>query len=110
MFPDFPIRCRPAKDDVSSHLRVPLYPEIADTVAWSDVITRYDQEHFVAYARILDAERANASWREAARVILRCDPDKEPARAWACWETHLARAKWIATKGLQQAIARSGAH
>ena|SRR5215469_6229554 len=90
--------------------RVQLYPAIADTVTWSDVITQYDQEHLITYARVLDAERANADWREAVRIILLRDPDKQPARAWACWETHLARAKWIATTGIQQAIGRASAH
>jgi hypothetical protein len=88
----------------------PLYPAIADTVICSDVITRYDQEHFITYARMLDAERANVDWREAARIILLRDPDTEPETAWLCWETHLARAKWVAIVGFQQAIARANAH
>ena len=89
---------------------MPLYPVIADTVTWSEVITRYDLEHSITYARLLDAERADADWRETVRIILLRDPDKEPEPAWLCWETHLARAKWIATVGFQQAIARANAH
>lgn len=97
------------EDDVPNHPRVPVYPEIADTVTWSEVITRYDQEHFITYARILDAERANADWREAVRIILQRDPDAAPKEAWICWEMHLARAKWIATTGFQQAVAQAKA-
>jgi hypothetical protein len=87
-----------------------LYPEITDVAAWSDEITHYDQEHFITYARILDAERAGADWREAVRIILLRDPETEPEQAWLCWETHLARAKWITTTGVAQAIARASAH
>ena len=87
-----------------------LYPVIEDTVTWSEVITRYDLENSITYARLLDAERAQADWRDAARIILLRDPDAEPEKAWLCWETHLARAKWIATVGFQQAIERANAH
>jgi len=88
----------------------PLYPVIANTVTWSDVITRYDLEHSITYARLLDAESGQADWREAVRIILLRDPEKEPEQAWLCWETHLARAKWIASDGFQQVIARANAH
>ena len=91
-------------------MTTPLYPKIADVVTWSDVITRYDQEHFITYARILDAERAEADWREAVKIILLRDPEADPEQAWLCWETHLARAKWIATEGVVQAVARASAH
>jgi hypothetical protein len=88
--------------------RVPPYPQIADTVNWSEAITLYDCRHFITYARLLDAERDNTDWREVARIILRRDPDAATQEAWLCWETHLARAKWIATAGFQQ-VARASA-
>jgi hypothetical protein len=86
-----------------------LAPAVADVVLSSDEITHYDQEHFITYARLLDAERDEADWCEAARVILRQDPDADPERSRKCWETHLERAKWIATTGFQMAVARAEA-
>jgi hypothetical protein len=70
-------------------------------------MTPYDQEHFVTYARLLDAEADRADWRDAARVILRRNPDADPCRARRCWQSHLNRARWIATNGYQQLIARA---
>ncbi len=86
------------------------YPAVAERAEWSDVITLYDRQHFLTYARLLDAERDKVDWREGVREILLQDPDRHPERAWICWETHLERAKWIATTGFQQAVARASAH
>lgn len=83
---------------------VELAPAVADTLVWSDRITAYDQQHFVTYARLLDAEDADADWREAARIILRLDPEQDPEHARQCWQRHLERAQWIATTGYQQLI------
>jgi hypothetical protein len=79
-------------------------PTIADIVAWSDQVTSYDEQHFLTYARLLDADAINADWHEVARIVLLRDPVKDPERAHRCWQTHLDRAKWIATTGYQQLV------
>jgi hypothetical protein len=88
--------------------RIP-YPKTDDLVAWSDDVTQYDLEHTLAYARMLNFEWEFADWQAAARGILLIDPDKDPEKARLCWESHLARAKWVATTGFQLAIARAEA-
>lgn len=77
-------------------------PEVPGTVfevrrlaPQASVPTRYDQQHFLTYARLLSAERAGADWREAASSILLCDVDRDPDGARECWESHLARAHWV---------------
>lgn len=85
-----------------------LFPTVADIAAWSDQVTPYDERHFLTYARLLDAEAESADWREAARIVLLLDPDKDPEGARRCWQTHLARAKWIATTGYQQLLEKAG--
>jgi hypothetical protein len=82
----------------------------ADTVAWSDQVTPYDERHFLTYARLLDADAVNADWREVARVVLLLNPEMNPEHAHRCWESHLARAKWIATTGYQQLLDNAGLH
>ena len=52
-------------------------------------ITRYDQEHFITYARLLDAETAGADWHEVVRLVLQRDPEREPDLSRQCWESHL---------------------
>lgn len=61
----------------------------------SDMITSYDQEHFLTYARLIDAERSGVEWREAATEILRCNVEQDPERTHRCWKSHLARAHWL---------------
>ena len=77
---------------------------VAEVAECSDGITLYDQQHFLTYARLIDAELDGADWREMARHILLLDPDKEPERARRCAESHLRRAKWVETTGLRKAI------
>ncbi len=84
-----------------------LAPTVTDVVVWSDQITPYDERHFLTYARLLDANRENADWREVARIILLLDPDENPERARQCWQTHLDRAKWVATTGYQQLLEKA---
>src|SRR3546814_5107818 len=43
-------------------------------------VTRYDQEHFLTYARLIDAERFGIDWREAASEILLCNVEQDPER------------------------------
>jgi len=97
----------PAKGLTSSAI---AYPPIAERAEWSEVITFYDRQHIVTYARLLTAERDNVDWRDGVREILRQDPDREPKQARICWESHLERARWISTEGFRLAVERANAH
>lgn len=77
---------------------------IADQVPWSERITTYDEAHFVTYLRLLDAEADGADWQEVARIVLRRDPDADPAAARRCWEDHLSRARWMTRSGYRQLL------
>jgi hypothetical protein len=83
---------------------------ISDIATWPDQVTPYDEQHFIIYARLLDAEAVNADWREVARLVLLLDPDKDPEAVHRCWQAHLARAKWIATTGYLQLLNNAGLH
>lgn len=71
-------------------------------------ITAYDQAHALTYARIHDAVLRDADWRDGAREILALDPDADPAGAWLCWASHVERAKWMSTVGLELAFHEAG--
>ena len=77
---------------------------IADEVPWSDRITPYDEQHHVAYLRILDAERAGADWREVAEIVLCRDPVADPEGSHRCWESHLKRAQWMTKTGYRKLV------
>lgn len=81
-----------------------LDPEIADEVPWADAITPYDEDHFITYLRLLDAEAEGANWREVARIVLDRDPDAEPDRVRRCWKAHLKRARWMTEHGYRHLL------
>jgi hypothetical protein len=70
----------------------PLDPDVADTAPSDAALTAYDQEHLVTYLRLLEADAEGADWREVVRIVLHLDPEREPDRARAAFESHLARA------------------
>ncbi|RVD72254.1 DUF2285 domain-containing protein [Mesorhizobium sp. M4A.F.Ca.ET.029.04.2.1] len=76
-----------------------LDPGAADEAPTAPILTRYDQERLILYIRILDAAAEDVDWREVAAIVLKIDPEEEPARAYRAWETHLARARWMTTHG-----------
>ena len=84
----------------------PSDPEICDNVPGGEALTAYDEQHFVTYLRLLDAESAGGDWRDAARTILCVDPDREPERARCVWERHLARARWMTGTGYRHLLRR----
>jgi hypothetical protein len=77
----------------------PLNPDIADEAPQGDVLTPYDEEHFLMYLRLLEADAEGVDWTEVARIVLRIDPTREPERARHAWESHLIRAKWMTENG-----------
>ena len=86
----------------------PLNPTVADLAPDEPALTSYDEQHAVTYARLLDAEADNADWHEVARIVLHIDPVSEPVRARNAYESHLARAKWVARHGYRHLLNRGG--
>lgn len=84
----------------------PLNPTVADSAPEEPTLTSYDEQHAVTYARLLDAEADNADWREVARIVLHIDPVSEPERARNAYDSHLARAKWVARHGYRHLLNR----
>jgi hypothetical protein len=83
---------------------IKLDPEVADAVPWSEDITPYDEEHFVTYLRLLDADASGAEWCEVALVVLHRDHRAEREKVRRCWEDHLARARWMTAKGYRKLL------
>jgi hypothetical protein len=98
-----------AMDNVGTEPPAVAYPVIADRAEWSEVITHYDRQHFLTYARLLSAEQDEVDWRQGVREILLQDPDKDPRQARICWESHLERARWIVREGVRQAVGSANA-
>jgi hypothetical protein len=86
----------------------PLDPDVADTAPLDFVLTVYDEEHVIAYLRLLDADAVGADWREVARVVLHLDPEHESDRARMAIDSHLSRAKWMTDQGYRHLL-RGGA-
>ncbi|MEK9281151.1 DUF2285 domain-containing protein [Bradyrhizobium sp. ISRA442] len=83
---------------------MPAEPKIAELAPSVHELTSYDEEHAVTYMRLLDAEADKADWREIARIVLGLDPTVEPDRARRTFESHLARAKWLAGHGYRELL------
>jgi hypothetical protein len=62
-------------------LKVNRYAVAADAAPDDPALTPYDIEHMITYLRLLDADAEGADWREVAQIVLRIDPETEPARA-----------------------------
>lgn len=76
-----------------------LDPVIADEVPRADHVTEYDEEHFITYVRLLEADAEGAHKEEMARIILGIDAAKEPDRASKTLQSHLAQAHWMTEHG-----------
>lgn len=83
--------------DAQTYPATPLAPDASD-------VTDYDRAHFLTYARLLDAADENTDWRENARTILGCDRTADDETVRRCWDSHLARARWIIGEGLALAV------
>lgn len=78
---------------------------IVDDLAPIDpTVTPYDEAHFPIYLRLLDAEANGAHWSEVVKIVLCRDPVHDEARTRRCWESHLARARWMTKHGYRQLI------
>lgn len=78
---------------------------VADAAPSEEHVTDYDRAHFKVYLRMLDAASQEAAWEEVSRIVLGIDPSREPARARRAYDTHLARAQWLANKGYKDFLA-----
>lgn len=87
-----------------------LDPDVADVAPESPILTAYDEERLLTYIRLLDAAAEDADWRDVARIVLHIDPEEQPERAYRAWETHLARARWMATSGYKYLLAGGAPH
>jgi Uncharacterized conserved protein (DUF2285) len=85
-------------------------PAVADRAPSGDILTPYDIDHLKRYLRLLDAEAEGADWKLAARIVLGMDPEQEPKRARTAWESHLARAKWMSTRGYKHLLRGRSTH
>jgi hypothetical protein len=81
-----------------------LDPDVADVAPNEAVLTTYDEQHLVTYWRLLDAEAAGADWKEVTQIVLHIDPYREPARARNAFDSHLARARWMADHGYRHLL------
>lgn len=83
-------------------------PEIDATVddeaPTSATVTQYDERHLITYLRLLDAAAQNVHWRKVARGVLHRDPSRQTGRVRRCWESHLARARWMSEHGYRQLL------
>jgi hypothetical protein len=80
-----------------------------DSLAPSDTpVTDYDRRNLLTYAELLDAADAGVDWKDGSLDILGIDPVADADRARCCWDSHLARARWIIGEGLGAAIEAFG--
>ena len=82
----------------------PLDPSCSDSAPNGPNLTDYDRQHLVTYLRLLDAEAEGADWEEVAKIVLHIDPAQERDRARKCWESHLARARWMTEHGYRHLL------
>lgn len=83
-------------------------PDVADLAPTDSVLTVYDEEHIITYLRMLEADKEGADWREVTQIVLRINPELEPARARRAFDSHLTRAKWMTEHGYRHLL-RGGA-
>ena len=69
-------------------------------------LTAYDEGHLTDYLHLLDAEANGADWREAVGLIFGIDAAREPERAKAMHDSHLARARWMTEVGYAHLLGR----
>lgn len=82
-------------------------PPFDDSPPESDLVTAYDERHFVTYLRLLDAAEDSADWREVVEIVFGLDPKSDPERARRIHDSHLARARWMTEKGFRHLLRAS---
>ena len=79
-------------------------PPVDPLAPTSASVTPYDRTHYLLYARLIDAEDGGGDWKVAAGAILECDVAHDPEAAKLCYDSHLARARWIVGEGLDSLL------
>lgn len=79
-----------------------------EPLAPSGGATKYDRSHLLIYAELLDADGHGITCQQGALDILGIDPVRDPEAARLCWDSHLARARWIVGEGLASAVEAFG--
>jgi T6SS, Transcription factor, DNA binding domain len=79
---------------------VPADPKIADLAPSAHELT----SNAITYMRLLDADADKADWRGIARIVLGLDTTLEPDGARRTFESHLARARWLARHGYRDLL------
>lgn len=92
------------KGGMAMRVPVELDPDVDDAAPTSDEITAYDEQHFVTYLRLLDANAEKADWKEIARIVLHRDPDINESQTYSCWQSHLERAQWLSRTGYRRIL------
>ena len=77
-----------------------------DTAPTGSEFTDYDRTHIKLYARLLDATADGADWEEITAVLFGIDAAREPERARHVHDSHLARARWVASNGYKDLLHR----
>lgn len=88
---------------------VELDPEVDDVAPSGNIITAYDEQHYVTYLRLLDASRDGANWQEIACIVLHRDSVAEEMRTYRCWQSHLERAQWLSREGYRKILEQAAA-
>ena len=74
-------------------------PSIVDDAPSTLDLTDYDRAHRSTYLRLLDAAADGTPWEEVARALLAVEPNRDAERARQRYDSHFARAHWIASQG-----------
>ena len=79
-------------------------PSFLDRPPLTARVNAYDEQHLGLYLRLLVANEEGADWREVVTVLFGLDPMREPERARAVHDSHLARARWMTETGFQHLL------
>jgi hypothetical protein len=88
-------------------MHTPIDPDVADEAPRGEIVTPYDEQHFVTYLRLLDAEKAGADWQEVARIVLHRDASADDEQSYRCWKSHLDRAQWLSKTGYKTILTQA---
>ena len=82
-----------------------MTPLFQDHAPDQPALTEYDRQQTGRYFRLLDAAAEAADWREVVSLIFGIDAGREPGRARLVYDSHLARARWLAERGYRDVVA-----
>lgn len=76
--------------------------QFLEDIPASPSVTEYDRAHMTLYMRLLDATNSDAEFYEIMQVLFALDAEDDPERCRRIYQTHLARARWMAADGHRQ--------